>query len=85
MGLLISKEDLTKFAEEHSWLAVAKVPMTTGGQQIIYVTSTGHFVIAIYNLKGDLENILQPVTVMPSMPMRQPPGLDLSGGSQYRP
>jgi hypothetical protein len=81
MGLLISKEDLSKYVEEHKWLATAKVPIPTG-HQLIYVTPMGHFVIAIYDLKGDLENVAPPVTVIPtSMTMRQGPGLDLLGGS----
>lgn len=82
MGLLISKEDFNKWIEKYDWLSTAKVTTPTGGHQIIYVTPAGHFVIAIYNLKGDLENIAQPVTIIPtSMPMRQGPGLDLLGGS----
>jgi hypothetical protein len=83
MGLLLSKEDLSKYVEEHKWLSIAKAPIPTG-HQIIYVTPAGHFVIAIYNLKGDLENIAPPVTIIPtSMPMRQGPGLDLLGGSHF--
>lgn len=81
MGLLISKEDLSKYVEEYKWLAIVKVPMPTG-HQIIYLTPAGHFIIAMYNLKGDLENVAPPVTVIPmSMPMRQGSGLDLLGGS----
>lgn len=84
MGPLISKEDFGKYVEEHKWLAIAKIPIPTG-HQLIYLTPAGHFVIAVYNLKGDLENVAQPVTVIPtSMPMRQGPGLDLLGGS-HRP
>ncbi len=84
MELLISKEDFKKWIEKYDWLWIAKIATPTG-HQFIYVTPEGHFVIAIYNLKGDLENILQPVTIMPtSMPMRQGPGLDLLGGS-HRP
>jgi hypothetical protein len=81
VGLLISKEDLSKYIKEHKWLSIAKTAIPTG-HQITYVTPSGHFIIALYNLKGDLENILQPVTIMPtSMPMRQSPGLDLLSGS----
>ena len=79
--MLISKETLTAYAEENKWLAIAKAPMPTGSQ-VIYLTPAGHFVIAIYNLKGELENIAPPVTVIPMM--RQSPGLDILGG-QHRP
>lgn len=78
MGLLISKEDLSKYVQKHSWLAIAKVAIPTG-HQIIHVTPAGHFVVTLYNLKGELENVLQPVTIMPS-PMRQGPGLDILRG-----
>jgi len=79
--LLISKEDLSKYVEEHKWLAIANPPLTTG-RQTVYLTPAGHFVIAIYNIKGDLENIAPPVTVIP-MAARQSSGLDLLGGSHF--
>jgi hypothetical protein len=80
MGLLISKEDLSKYVEEHHWLAIAKAPIPTG-HQIIYITSEGHFVIAIYNLKGDLENVAPPMTIIPtSMPTMSQSSLKLLGG-----
>jgi len=80
MGLLISKEDLTNYVQKHKWLAIAKAPLTTGNQ-VIYLTPAGHFVVAIYNIKGDLENIAPPVTAIPLSMTRQSPGLDLLGGS----
>jgi hypothetical protein len=85
MGLLISKEDLSKYVEEHKWLAIAKVPIPTG-HQLIYVTPAGHFVIAIYNLKGDLENIAPPVTIIPtSVPTMGRSPLDFRGGGSHLP
>jgi hypothetical protein len=78
MALLISKEDFDKWVQEYHWLLLTKLPMPTG-HQLIYVTPAGHFVIAIYNLKGDLENVVPPVTIIP-MATRQPSGLDLPSG-----
>jgi hypothetical protein len=84
MELLISKEVFKKWIEKYDWLLTAKVATPTG-HQFIYITPEGHFVISIYNLKGDLENIAQPITVMPTpMSTRQGPGLDILGSRQPR-
>jgi hypothetical protein len=82
----LTKEEFLKWVEKHDWLLVNEIP-TPNGRQDIFTTPSGSFIVAIYDLKGDLQNVV-PLIVMPApppSPLGRLPGLDLRGGSNFIP
>jgi len=73
MGLIAKKDFLewiNKQLKKGNWLQVNEVP-SMNGRQITYLTSSGQFIVAVYNIKGELEQVGQPV----AMPQPTPGGL----------
>lgn len=78
----IKKEDFEKWVEEGKWLQISEAA-TPKGRQVSYLTPAGNFIIAIFNINGELEQVIKPMPAAPqAMPMRQFPS-DLRGGAQH--
>ena len=71
---IITRETFNNWAIENNWLFIAKVA-TANGEQSNYVTPSGSICIAMYDLKGQLQSIGQPMPQPPPQapPMRQGP------------
>jgi len=78
-----TKETFLSYAEECNWLFVGEISTPTG-RQATYVTPAGHFVFAIYNLKGDLAGLAMPAIQQPQQHSNLQRGfMDPRGGGQF--
>ena len=77
---ILSKEDFLSWAEECNWLCAGETA-THAGRQVTYITPAGNFIYAIYNLKGDLQQLAFPIVQPQPTPGMQRPFLDLRGGA----
>lgn len=82
MSLTVSKEDFITWVNDNKWLACNEFS-TPSARQTTYVTPAGHIVIAAYDLKGELINIVPMPPAQPVPMSRNIPGLDLRGGQHF--
>jgi len=61
----ISKATFNKWAQCHKWILITDAP-TPMGRQYTYLTPAGTLTIAVFDLKGNLLGIGQPVPVAQS-------------------
>jgi len=80
----LTKETFLSYAEACNWLCVGEMATPTG-RIATYVTPTGNFVYAIYNLKGDLAGLAMPPAIQqPQQSSKLPRGfMDPRGGGQF--
>jgi hypothetical protein len=71
------KEDFLKWAEENHWFKTNEQP-NTNGRVDIYMTPSGNLAAAVYNIAGELQQVI-PVVPMPPTVGKFPPGLDILG------
>ena len=72
----ITRETLNKWAQKSNWMRVNEAA-TPNGRQVTFLTPSGNMVIAVYDLKGNLHSIGQPVPV-PQFPQGFPKNTQLS-------
>jgi hypothetical protein len=77
---MVKKETFETWVKDNNWLQINEA-LTTNGRQVTYLSPAGDVTIAIYNLKGELEQIAKtPIPVIPiSMNVPRSP-IDLRGG-----
>jgi hypothetical protein len=68
----LTKEEFLKWAEENHWLKTNENP-NTNGRLDIYMTPAGNCAAAIYDIKGELQQV-QPVVLIPPPPPTKFPG-----------
>jgi hypothetical protein len=76
----LTKEEFLKWAEDNHWLKTIENP-TPNGRQDTYMTPAGSLAIAIYDIKGELQNVGALVFTPPAQgpqPTKFP--FDISGG-----
>lgn len=64
MGI-VAKKDFEDWVKDKDWLQVKDTPIQ-GNRQLIYVTPSGNFVIAAYNLKKELVEVCAAIFVPPT-------------------
>jgi len=74
--ITVRKEELESWVKKQKWLFFQELPTPTGRQKW-YITPAGSFIIAVYDLKGEILQILQPVFMQQPAPTGLNP-LDLS-------
>jgi hypothetical protein len=80
----IKIETFEKYAKDNGWMQIND-NATPKGRQLTFMTPQGHFIIASYNLDGQLVDQLSPpppVILMQGGRPQMPPGLDFLGGGQ---
>lgn len=78
----IKREDFEKWIERCNWFKVNEAG-NDKGQQHHYLTPTGEFLIAQYNLNAELEQIIKPMaTPIQPKPVGQYP-IDFRGGGPF--
>jgi hypothetical protein len=65
----LTKDDFEKWAKGNNWLQVGEPP-NPNGRQLNFVTPTGNFVAAVFNLEGKL---------IAAVPMQMPPIIQSPG------
>ncbi len=75
----LTKEDFEQWVKDNKWLQIGEAP-TPNGRQPTFLTPSGNLIIAMYDLKGNLEKVGQLVPA--PMPRGSSP-LDFLGGSQH--
>lgn len=78
----ITREIFETWAKGSNWLKINEVG-THNGPQISYITPSGEIVYALYNLTGELQQLIKP---MPAPPQAKPVKgfpIDFRGGGPY--
>ena len=79
-----TKEEFLKWAEDNHWLKTNENP-TTNGRQDVYMTPAGNVAIAVYDIKGELQNVGALVFTPPAQGRPPTFPLDLGGGRRFPP
>lgn len=58
----ISRETFNKWARNHKWMQIAE-HATPNGRQYTFITPAGNMTLAMFDIKGNLIGIGQPVPV----------------------
>jgi len=68
---VLNREIFTKWAKKHDWLVINDVPSVTG-HNITFLTPSGNMMIAMFDLKGNLMGLGQPIPAagLPKNPLR---------------
>lgn len=74
----ITKEMFAEWTEKNDWLKIAE-GATPQGPQANYLTPTGNIIIVIYDLKGNLYSVGQPVVMPPQQGQGLNRGLSFKG------
>jgi len=56
----ITRDTFNKWAQSHKWMQIAEA-VTPNGRQYTFLTPAGNMTIAMFDLKGNLMGIGQPV------------------------
>lgn len=81
----IERKDFEAWVKPNNWLKINEVG-NSNGQQVTYLTPAGEFVIAQYDLKGDLQQIVKPMPAPPqsgAMRRLSTGTQDFRGGGQF--
>ena len=78
----IERKVFEEGVKPNNWLKINEVG-NPKGQQVTYLTPSGEFVIAQYDLKGDLQQIVKPMPAPPQSGAMRHPLMDFRGGGQF--
>ena len=78
--ITVRKEELESWVKKQKWLFFQELPTPTGRQKW-YITPAGSFIIAVYDLKGEILQIAQPIFMQQPAPTNLG-ALDIKGMKQ---
>ena len=78
----IERKFFEVWMKECNWFKINEVG-TPNGPQVTHLTPAGEFVIAQYDLKGDLQQIVKPMPALPQSGAMRRLSTDFRGGGQF--